>query len=49
MVEKGGNAEVDTTSLGYTAAAGENTIYLNNLTADARVSCPSLLTASLLL
>ena len=36
LVEKGGNAEVDTTKNGYTAIAGENTINLNNLTADAR-------------
>jgi len=36
LVEKGGNAEVDTATNGYTAIAGENTINLNNLTADAR-------------
>ena len=36
VVEHGGNAEVDTTVNGFTAAMGENTINLNNLTADAR-------------
>nr|MCR4722967.1 hypothetical protein [Eubacteriales bacterium] len=36
LVEKGGNAEVDTTSFGTTAIAGENIINLNTLTADAR-------------